>query len=47
MTDTPASAWNVTGFLQILFETATGSSWQDIQGVYLAPVSSVVVGRTG
>jgi hypothetical protein len=47
MTDTPASAWNGTGFLQILFETATGPSWQDTQGVYLAPDSSVEIGRTG
>jgi hypothetical protein len=47
MTDTPTSAWNVKGFLQVLFETATGPSWQDTQGVCLAPVSSVEVGRTG
>jgi hypothetical protein len=47
MTDTLTSAWNVTGFLQVLFETATGPSWQDNQGVCLAPVSSVEVGRTG
>ena len=47
MTDTLTSAGNVTGFLQVLFETATGLFWQDTQGVCLAPVSSVEVGRTG
>jgi hypothetical protein len=47
MTDTLTLAGDVTGFLQELFETATGPSWQDAQGVCLAPVSSVVVGRTG
>jgi hypothetical protein len=47
MTDTPASAWNVTGFLQILFETATGPSWQDTQGVYLAPDSAWRSGAQG
>jgi hypothetical protein len=28
MTDTLTSAWNVTGFLQVLFEAATSPSWQ-------------------
>jgi hypothetical protein len=47
MTDTLTSAGNVTGLLQVLLETATGLSWHDAQGVCLAPVSSVEVGRTG
>lgn len=47
MTDTLTSAWNVTGFLQILFEIATGPSLQDTQGVYLVPDSSVEIGRIG
>jgi hypothetical protein len=47
MTDTPTSARIGTGFLQILFETATGPSWQDTQGVYLAPDSAWRSGAQG
>jgi hypothetical protein len=47
MTDTLTSAGDVTGFLQILFETATGPSWQDTHGVYLAPDSAWRSGAQG
>jgi hypothetical protein len=47
MTDTLTSAGDVTGFLQVLFETATGPSWQDTQGVFLAPDSAWRSGARG
>lgn len=47
MTDTLTSAWNVTGFLRVLFETATGACWWDTPEVRPATDSGAEVEHSG